>query len=216
MIKKEFTSLQAMQHLDHAITCWYFFEKFIFGKGLYGNRVSLMRSKLAGQLYNLDASFKGCTFHAIEGIKAMELPNTILLTRKKLESFFISREDMLDFLENFKEDFTTIADMEAVADKWYRLVSKKLILNKTTDFALLNKFVIGSMVMLLPINTQLQIAQFRKEQILTLLTQEIISADFAEQALQAMPATTSGLVALKQQILKNQAINKAQKGAAQY
>lgn len=216
MIKKEFTSLQAMQHLDYAITCGYFFEKFIFGKGLYGNRVSLMRSKLAGQLYNLDASFKGCTFHAIEGIKAMELPNTILLTRKKLESFFISREDMLDFLENFKEDFTTIADMEAVADKWYRLVSKKLILNKTTDFALLNKFVIGSMVMLLPINTQLQIAQFRKEQILTLLTQEIISADFAEQALQAMPATTSGLVALKQQILKNQAINKAQKGAAQY
>ncbi len=214
MIKKEFTSLQAMQHLDYAITCGYFFEKFIFGKGLYGNRVSLMRSKLAGQLYNLDASFKGCTFHAIEGIKAMELPNTILLTRKKLESFFISREDMLDFLEKFKEDFTTIADMEAVADKWYRLVSKKLILNKTTDFALLNKFVIGSMVMLLPINTQLQIAQFRKEQILTLLTQEIISADFAEQALQAMPATTSGLVALKQQILKNQAINKAQKGAA--
>ncbi len=214
MIKKEFTSLQAMQHLDYAITCGYFFEKFIFGKGLYGNRVSLMRSKLAGQLYNLDAGFKGCTFHAIEGIKAMELPNTILLTRKKLESFFISREDMLDFLENFKEDFTTIADMEAVADKWYRLVSKKLILNKTTDFALLNKFVIGSMVMLLPINTQLQIAQFRKEQILTLLTQEIISADFAEQALQAMPATTSGLVALKQQILKSQAQNKTKNSAA--
>ena len=214
MIKKEFTSLQAMQHLDYAITCGYFFEKFIFGKGLYGNRVSLMRSKLAGQLYNLDAGFKGCTFHAIEGIKAMELPNTILLTRKKLESFFISREDMLDFLENFKEDFTTVADMEAVADKWYRLVSKKLILNKTPDFALLNKFVRGSMVMLLPSNTQLQIAQFRKEQILTLLTQEIISADFAEQALQAMPATTSGLVALKQQILKSQAQNKTKNSAA--
>lgn len=192
-----------MQHLDYAITCGYFFEKFIFGKGLYGNRVSLMRSKLAAELYNLDATFKGCTFHAIEGIKAMELPNTILITRKKLESFFISRENMLDYLENFKEDFATIADMEEVADKWYRLVSKKLILNKSTDFALLNKFVIGSMVMLLPINTQLQIATFRKEQILTLLTQEIISQDFAERALEEMPATTSGLVALKQSILKS-------------
>ncbi len=192
-----------MQHLDYAITCGYFFEKFIFGKGLYGNRVSLMRSKLAAELYNLDATFKGCTFHAIEGIKAMELPNTILITRKKLESFFISRENMLDYLENFKEDFATIADMEEVADKWYRLVSKKLILNKSTDFALLNKFVIGSMVMLLPINTQLQIATFRKEQILTLLTQEIISQDFAEKALEEMPATTSGLVALKQSILKS-------------
>lgn len=203
MIKKEFTSIQAMQHLDYAITCGYFFEKFIFGKGLYGNRVSLMRSKLAAQLYNLDATFKGCTFHAIEGIKAMELPNTILITRKKLEAFFISRENMLDYLENFKEDFATIADMEEVADKWYRLVSKKLILNKSTDFALLNKFVIGSMVMLLPINTQLQIATFRKEQILTLLTQEIVSQDFAEKALEEMPATTAGLVALKQSILKS-------------
>ena len=203
MIKKEFTSIQAMQHLDYAITCGYFFEKFIFGKGLYGNRVSLMRSKLASELYNLDTTFKGCTFHAIEGIKAMELPNTILLTRKKLESFFISRESILDYLENFKEDFATIADMENVADKWYRLVSKKLILNKSTDFALLNKFVIGSMVMLLPINTQLQIATFRKEQILTLLTQEIVSQDFAEKALEEMPATTQGLVALKQSIIKS-------------
>lgn len=203
MIKKEFTSIQAMQHLDYAITCGYFFEKFIFGKGVYGNRVSLMRSKFASQLYNLDATFKGCTFHAIEGIKAMELPNTILITRKKLESFFVSRESMLDYLENFKEDFATGADLESVADKWYRLVSKKLILNKSTDFALLNKFVIGSMVMLLPINTQLQIANFRKEQILTLLTQEIVSQDFAEKALEEMPATTAGLVALKQNILKS-------------
>ena len=208
MIKKEFTSVQAMQHLDYAITCGYFFEKFIFGKGLYGNRVSLMRSKLPAELYNLDASFKGCSFHAIEGIKAMELPQTILLTRKKLEQFFVSKEFMLDFLENFKEDFATAADLDLVADKWYRLVSKKLILNKSTDFALLNRFVIGSIVMLLPINTQMQIAKFRKEQILTLLTQEIISEDFARTALDEMPSNLEGLVAYKQEILKKQAERK--------
>lgn len=208
MIKKEFTSVQAMQHLDYALTCGFYFEKFIFGKGLYGNRVSLMRGKFASGLYNLDGAFKGCTFHAIEGIKAMELPQTILITRKKLEQFFISKENMLDYLENFREDFATNADLEAVADKWYRLVSKKLILNKSTDFALLNKFVIGSVVMLLPINTQLQIANFRKEQILTLLTQEIISQDFAKQCLDEMPTTIEGLVSYKQQILKAQALKK--------
>lgn len=208
MIKKEFTSVQAMQHLDYALTCGYFFEKFIFGKGLYGNRVSLMRSKFPSEIFDMEAGFKGCTFHAIEGIKAMELPQTILLTRKKLEQFFISKESMLDYLENFREDFATAEDLENVAEKWYRLVSKKLILNKSTDFALLNKFVIGSIVMLLPINTQLQIANFRKEQILTLLTQEIISEDFAKIALDEMPATIEGLVSYKQQILKEQVLKR--------
>lgn len=203
-----------MQHLDYALTCGYFFEKFIFGKGLYGNRVSLMRSKFPNELYNMDAGFKGCTFHAIEGIKAMELPQTILMTRKKLEQFFISKESMLDYLENFREDFATNTDLENVAEKWYRLVSKKLILNKSTDFALLNKFVIGSIIMLLPINTQLQIANFRKEQILTLLTQEVVSEDFAKHALDEMPSTIEGLVAHKQQILKQQALKKQQAQAA--
>ena len=203
-----------MQHLDYALTCGYFFEKFIFGKGLYGNRVSLMRSKMPNELFNLDATFKGCDFHAIEGIKAMELPQTILLTRKKLEQFFISKESMLDFLENFREDFATNEDLEQVAEKWYRLVSKKLILNKSTDFALLNKFVIGSIVMLLPINTQLQIANFRKEQILTLLTQEVVSEDFAKAALDEMPSTIDGLVAYKQQILKQQALKKQKASGA--
>lgn len=214
MIKKEFTSVQAMQHLDYAITCGYYFEKFIFGKGLYGNRVSLMRGKLAGQLYDAEAGYKGSTFHIIEGIKAIDLPQTILMNRKKLEQFFISKESMQDFLENFKGDFAIDADIEAVADKWYRLVSKKLILSKSTDFSLLNKFLIGSMIMLLPINTQLQIANFRKEQILTLLTQEIVSEDFAELALSEMPSTLEGLVSAKQQILKEQARKKEQRASA--
>ena len=121
---------------------------------------------------------------------------------------------MQDFLENFKGDFATDADIEAVADKWYRLVSKKLILSKSTDFSLLNKFLIGSMIMLLPINTQLQIANFRKEQILTLLTQEIVSEDFAELALSEMPSTLEGLVSAKQQILKEQARKKEQRASA--
>ena len=129
-----------------------------------------------------------------------------------LHSFL--QDFLQDFLENFKGDFATDADIEAVADKWYRLVSKKLILSKSTDFSLLNKFLIGSMIMLLPINTQLQIANFRKEQILTLLTQEIVSEDFAELALSEMPSTLEGMVSAKQQILKEQARKKEQRASA--
>ena len=68
--------------------------------------------------------------------------------------------------------------------------------------------------MLFPINTQLQIANFRKEQILTLLTQEIVSQDFAKQALDEMPTTIEGLVSYKQQILKEQALKKKSTVAA--
>lgn len=201
MIKKIFTNEQAMSHLAYAITCGYTFEKFIFGKGVYGNRVSLMRHKDARSLYGGEMNFKGSTFHAIEGIKALELPKTILLTRQKLESFFTSRENMLDFLENYKSDFATMEDMEKVADNWYNKVGKKLLITKSMDFELLNNFVIGSMLLLLPINTQLDIAEFRKEQILILLTQGIVSEEFAEKQLDILPASQEKLVALKQKLL---------------
>ena len=85
MISKMFTSEQALEHLGYALTCGYSFEKFIFGKGLYGNRVSLMRDKNPANLYGGDAQFKSSDFHIIEGIKALEIPQTILLTRKKIE-----------------------------------------------------------------------------------------------------------------------------------
>ncbi len=210
MIKKVFTNDQAMAHLAYAITCGYSFEKFIFGKGVYGNRVSLMRHKEARSLYGGEMNFKGSTFHAIEGIKALELPQTILMTRQKLESFFVSRESMLDFLENYKSDFATTEDMEKVADTWYQKVSKKLLVNKVLDFGLLNTFIIGSMILLLPISTQLDIAEFRKEQILTLLTQGIVTEDFAQQQLEMMPASQEKLVARKQQMLRDRVKKKAQ------
>jgi len=204
MIKKVFTNEQAMAHLAYAITCGYSFEKFIFGKGVYGNRVSLMRNKDARSLYGGEMNFKGSTFHAIEGIKALELPQTIIITRQKLESFFVNREFMLDFLENYKSDFATTEDLEKVADTWYNKVSKKLLVNKILDFNLLNNFIIGSIILLLPITTQFDIAEFRKEQILTLLTQEVITESFAEMQLALLPASQEKLVALKQKMLKEQ------------
>ena len=201
MIKKIFTNEQAMAHLAYAITCGYTFEKFIFGKGVYGNRVSLMRHKDARSLYGGEMNFKGSTFHAIEGIKALELPKTILLTRQKLESFFTSKENMIEYLENYKSDFATTEDMEKVAENWYNKVGKKLLITNTTDFELLNKFVIGSILLLLPISTQLDIAEFRKDQILILLTQGIVSEEFAEKQLDMLPASQEKLVALKQKLL---------------
>ena len=56
-------------------------------------------------------------------------------------------------------------------------------------------------MLLLPINTQLDIAEFRKDQILILLTQGIVSEEFAEKQLDLLPASQEKLVALKQKLL---------------
>ena len=201
MILKTFTSEQAMAHLGYAITCGYSFEKFISGKGVYGNRVSLVRDKSAKNIFGGDIQFKSSSFHAIEGIKSLEIPQTIFLTRKKLEVFWTKKEDILDFLDNYKADFVSSEDMEKVADNWYNQVSKKLLVSNILDFDRLNNFVINNMVLLLPISAQMDIAEFRKKQILVLLTQQIISEDFAKEQIDLMPTSQEKLVTLKQRLL---------------
>ncbi len=201
MISKKFTSEQAMSHLGYALTCGYAFEKFVAGKGVYGNRVSLMRDKSAKNLYGGESKFKSSSFHVIEGIKPLEIPQTIIMTRKKLEEFFTRKEDMREFLINFKGDFVSSSDMEKVVENWFSRVGKKLLTSSILDFEKLNKFVIANMVLLLPIGTQLYIAEFRKKQILILLTQQIITEDFAKYQLDIMPASKERLVSLKQKLL---------------
>lgn len=201
MISKTFTSEQANEHLGYALTCGYAFEKFIYGKGVYGNRVSLMRDKRAKNLFGGENTFKFSTFHVIEGIKPLEIPQTILMTRKKLEEFFTKKEDILDFLENYKQDFMSVEDMEKVAENWYENVSKKLLISKVLDFSRLNNFLISNIVLYLPISAQLDIAEFRKTQILIFLTQQIITEDFARKQIELMPASQEKLIALKQRIL---------------
>ena len=201
MITKMFTSEQAMAHLAYAITCGYAYEKFTFGKGLYGNRVSLMRDKEAKNLYSENTTFKSSTFHAVEGIKALELPQTILVTRKKLESFFTTKENMEEFLDNFQADFVTSEDKEKLIDTWYNEVGRKLLVSEITDFNRLNNFVISHMLLLLPLSAQLKIANFRKEQIQILVTQKILPQTFAKQQLVIMPANQERLVAQKQKLL---------------
>ena len=201
MISKTFTSEQANEHLGYALTCGYAFEKFIYGKGVYGNRVSLMRDKRAKNLFGGENTFKFSTFHVIEGIKPLEIPQTILMTRKKLEEFFTKKEDILDFLENYKQDFMSVEDMEKVAENWYENVSKKLLVSKVLDFSRLNNFLISNIILYLPISAQLDIAEFRKTQILVFLTQQIITEDFARKQIELMPASQEKLIALKQKIL---------------
>ncbi len=201
MIEKLFTNEQAMEHLDYAITCGFCFEKFIFGKGMYGNRVSLVRPKEASRLYTKDSGFKNSDFHSVEGIKALEITQTILLTRQKLEAIFISKDSVREFLSNFSSSFISSEDMEKTIDNWYESVSVKLLGNKITDFKRLNNFVLAHVVLDLPMPVQQCIATFRQQQILDLLTQDIISADFAKARLDLLPTSKDKLIQLRQKLL---------------
>lgn len=208
MITKMFTSKQALEHLSYAITCGFGFEKFIYGKGVYGNRVSLIRDKSPLNLYNTNNSFKTSSFHAVEGIKALELPNTILVIRKKLEEFYTSKENFLEFLEGYKTEFVTEEDKQRLADNWFNDVSKKLLVSNLTDFSRLNNFLIANIILQLPMSAQLKIAEFRKEQIIALVTQQIIPEDFGKAQLSLMPFSQEKLVALKQKLLKQKMASK--------
>ncbi len=209
MIKKIFTSPQSMDHLDYAITCGFGFEKFIYGKGMYGNRVSLIRPKDPKKLYTQESDFKNSDFHAIEGIKPLDLAQTILITRQKLEAFFTDKECMRDFLSNFNKDFISQDDKEQVLDKWYNNVSKKLLANKMIDFKRLNNFVLGHIVLSMPISVQLKIADFRQTQLLDLLTQDIITAEFAKSRLDLLPKSKEKLVDLKQKLMTQRSMAEA-------
>jgi len=200
MIEKVFTNEQAMAHLDYALTCGFGFEKFISGKGMYGNRVSLVRPKEVNRLYTSESGFKNSDFHSIEGIKALEITQTILLTRQKLESVF-SKHNMSEFLSNFSSSFFSNDDLQNTLDKWDENVSQKLLGNRLTDFKRLNNFVLAHIVLDLPMAVQECVAHFRQQQILDLLTQDIISADFAKSRLDLLPSSQEKLLSLRQRLL---------------
>lgn len=201
MIEKIFTNEQSMDHLDYAITCGFCFEKFIYGKGMYGNRVSLIRPKAPEKLYTEESDFKNSDFHAVEGIKSLEIAQTILITRQKLESVLTNKACMHDFLSNFSSSFMSKEDLDATVDKWYENVGKKLLGNKMTDFKKLNNFVLANMVLNLPFNVLQVIGKHRQKQLLDMLTQDIITAEFTKSRLNLIPDTQEQFVSLRQKLM---------------
>ncbi len=215
MIEKEFKNVQSMHQLIYSILCGYSFEVFTAGKGVYGHRVSTCRSKDPKKLFTAETDFKNSEFLTIEGIKAMEFATTIINTRQRMEAFFTSKECMYDFLSTFNKSYVDPKDIENSVENWYQNVSKKLLGNNILDFAKLNNFMLGSIVLYMPIDAQEKIAQFRQEQILTYLTQDIISPDFAKMQLDLLPNNREKLILLKQKLILQRKEKLEQKQALQ-
>jgi len=201
MIGKSFTSEQAKQHLCYSITCGFGFEKFIYGKGLYGNRVSLMRNKNPALIFKEEPTFKTSIFHAVEGLKPIELGATISFVRSKIEAVFRDKENIRDLLKSHESDFVTTQDLEDTLKAWYDKVSRKLITNNATDFRALDDFVLGAILRLLPIVQQERIGKFRKQQLLKLVEEEVLDAEYVNERIEALPPEIDKLIVLKQRVL---------------
>lgn len=201
MNDKIITNEQVLSHINYAITLGYSFDKFVPGKGIYGDRVSFIQPKDPRKLYTQDSDFKNSNFHIIECKKALEQIQTILINRQKLESNITDKECMRDFLDGANVIFVSEEDKEKVLSNW-AIVGRKLLSNTSTDFNKLNNYVLGHVVLDLPISAQLVIASFRRTQILALLTQDIIPATFAKRCLDLLPDSKEDLVALNQKLIK--------------
>ncbi len=204
MIEKVFKNEQSKDYLAYLTTLGYYLDKYISGKGMYGNRVSVMRPRNLSDIYSVEnvSNNKNSEFMVVEGIRAMEMRFTILSNRQRAESPFTGEESMAEWLSAFPDAFLSQDDMRKCAKTWYDGVSKKLLSSTVTDFNKLNNFILGSMLKNLPITIVENVAQFRRDVMLTYLTQDILDADFVKRQLDLFPASREELVSLKQRILR--------------
>ncbi len=201
MIEKVFKNTRSMQMLAYATTCGFAFERFIAGKGMYGNRVSTMRSKDPTHLYDATAVAKTNDFMTIECLKSPEFPQTIMQIRQKMESFFTSQESMEEFLSASKSAFLVEDDISNTAGNWYQKVGVRLLGNNTLDFSKLDNFLLGSILLYLPLPIQLKVAEFRESQFIDYVTQDLLPAEEAKRLINLFPNDKDKLTKLKQKLL---------------
>lgn len=201
MIEKVFKNEQSMEFLSYLTTLGYRLDKYISGKGVYGNRVSVVRPRDPRLIYSPECEFKNSEFMIVEGIRPMEIRSTILANRQRAETHFTGEESLVDCLSSFSSAFLNQEDLGACAKSCYEHVGKKLLRSSETNFRKLENFLLGSMLKYFPMQFALAVAEFRQENLLTYLTQDILSADFVKKKLELFPAARDKLVLMKQRIM---------------
>ena len=137
----------------------------------------------------------------VEGIRSMELRSTIMANRQRAEAHFTGEESMLDCLSAFPNAFMNQEDLGQCARNCYEYVGKKLLRTQETNFSRLENFVLGSILKHCPMAFAMAVAEFRQENLLTYLTQDILGAEFVKKQLEIFPASRDKLVAMRQRIM---------------
>ena len=132
-------NVQNWSQLDFLINNFYEIVEYKRGRGIYGDRVILKRSRQAECIFG--EPNKLYEFYYMDENAVKELPRTILEKIKAITRFVCTPEDM-----NILCDFIKQNDVEP--SEWALETQKALLGAKTLDFTILNKLILERYKML--------------------------------------------------------------------
>ena len=126
-------NIQQWSQLDFLINNFYEIVEYKRGRGIYGDRVILKRSKDSSAVFGEPNRLY--EFYYLDANAVKELPRTVLEKIKIITRFVCSPEDM-----NVICDFEKIDNIEP--SEWAMDTEKALFYLKTTDFEKLTQILI--------------------------------------------------------------------------
>ena len=125
---------QQWNQLDFLINNFYELVEYKRGRGIYGDRVILKRSKESSAIFG--ESGRLYEFYYLDANAVKELPRTVLEKIKIITRYVVSPEDM-----NVLCDFEKVGELEP--SEWAMDTERELFDQPTIDFAELNKRLIS-------------------------------------------------------------------------
>ena len=127
-------NIQQWSQLDFLINNFYEVVEYKRGRGIYGDRVILKRSKDSAAIFGEPSRLY--EFYYLDANAVKELPRTVLEKIKIITRFVTSPEDM-----NRLCDFEKIGDVEP--SEWAMDTEKALFDEKSINFTQLNQILIN-------------------------------------------------------------------------
>ena len=171
-------NIQQWSQLDFLINNFYEIVEYKRGRGIYGDRVILKRSKDSSAVFGEPNRLY--EFYYLDANAVKELPRTVLEKIKIITRFVCSPEDM-----NVICDFEKIDNIEP--SEWAMDTEKALFYLKTTDFEKLNQILIDR-YKLLGANFISKLNKHREKQYFLCASEgfNFITKDYAEEQMNIM------------------------------
>ena len=164
------------EELIYLINNFYVPVKYTYGKGVYPDRVTFMRSKNAEQLFepSKDVEFFILNARSNENSNLAIRHSRELVEDKITNSYFMN--DALNYNNKQLHNYTKLFDY----------IQDKLVNSKTTNFESLNDFIIKAYKSL-DAKDALKIAQFREFALKFCVQEQYISDEYASREINKLP-----------------------------
>ncbi len=171
-------NIQQWSQLDFLINNFYEIVEYKRGRGIYGDRVILKRSKESFSVFGEPSRLY--EFYYLDANAVKELPRTVYEKIKIITRFVTSPEDM-----NVLCDFEKNGDVEP--SEWAMDTEKELLSNKSIDFSELNNKLL-SRYKLLGANFLSKLNKHREKQYFLCASEgfNFIEKDYADEQMNVL------------------------------